>query len=69
MNIAWSTTGGKRYALQATAGGPGGSYTTNAFTDISPAILLPGGTPQTNYVDVGGATNSPARYYRTRQLP
>ena len=69
MNIAWSTTGGKSYALQATAGGPGGSYSANTFTDISPTILLPGGTPQTNYVDVGGATNSPARYYRARQLP
>lgn len=69
MNIAWSTTGGKSYALQATAGGPGGSYSSNTFTDISPTILLPGGTPQTNYVDVGAATNSPTRYYRARQLP
>jgi hypothetical protein len=70
MNIAWSTTGGKSYALQATAGGVGGSYSANAaFADISPTILLPGGTPQTNYVDVGGATNWTARFYRARQLP
>jgi len=69
MNIAWSTTGGKRYALQAVTAGPDGRYSTNAFTDVSPTILLPGGTPQTNYVDVGGATNLPARYYRARQLP
>jgi hypothetical protein len=69
MNIVWSTTGGKSYALQATAGESDGRYSANAFTDVSPTILLPGGTPQTNYVEVGGATNSPARYYRARQLP
>jgi len=43
-----------------------GSY-LNTFTDLSPVISVPGlGESTTNYLDVGGATNTPSRYYRVR---
>jgi hypothetical protein len=43
--------------------------TTN-FTDISSPIIISGsGDATTNYVDSGGATNSPSRYYRIRLVP
>lgn len=46
-----------------------GSYATN-FADISRWIVIPGsGDVRTNYVDVGGATNSSSRFYRIRLVP
>jgi len=52
--------------LQATSGGPGGSFTNN-FTDRSgPLVSSAGDIVTLNYLDVGGATNSPATYYRIR---
>jgi hypothetical protein len=44
-----------------------GSYSTNNFADIF-AVTNTVGTV-TNYLDVGGATNSPSRYYRVRLVP
>jgi hypothetical protein len=55
--------------VQTNAPPPSGSYTNN-FSDLSPTVLIPGtslGT--TNYLGVGAATNSPARYYRIRLVP
>jgi len=67
IQITWLTTGGTTNAVQATAGTPG--YNTN-FVDISGLILILGnGDTTTNYVDVGGATNSPASFYRVRLVP
>ncbi len=67
--ITWTTTGGFTNAVQATAGGGNGGYTTN-FTDISSPVIISGsGDATTNYVDNGGATNSPSRYYRIRLVP
>jgi hypothetical protein len=38
--------------------------------DISAPIIIPGtGDATTNYVDSGGATNTPSRYYRVRLVP
>jgi hypothetical protein len=55
--------------VQATAGSPGGSYSTN-FLDLSPLIIITGsGDTVTNYLDSGGATNVPSRYYRVRLAP
>jgi autotransporter-associated beta strand protein len=69
VTVTWTTAGGKTNAVQATAGGPGGDY-TNDYTDISGLIILPGiGDATTNYLDVGGATNIPSRYYRIRLAP
>ncbi len=43
-----------------------GNLTTN-FVDISPNIVAGGGDlTNASYVDVGGATNIPARFYRVR---
>ena len=64
--ITWTAGGAHTNALQATAGGTAGSYGTN-FTDISGSIILQGsGDVITNYVDGGGATNVPSRFYRIR---
>jgi pectin methylesterase-like acyl-CoA thioesterase len=68
--ITWTTAGGRTNAVQATAGDASGGYSTNGFTDISGAIEIPGnGDATTNFVDVGGATNGPSRYYRIRLVP
>jgi len=69
INVTWQTTGGKTNVVQATSGGPNGSYATNGFVNISTFIAVTGsGSVTTNYVDHGGATNQPARYYRIDQL-
>lgn len=61
--VSWMTGIGKTNALQATNGG----YATNSFTDIFTVTNTVGTT--TNYLDVGGATNKPARFYRVRLVP
>ncbi|MGD0649969.1 MAG: autotransporter-associated beta strand repeat-containing protein [Verrucomicrobiia bacterium] len=67
--IIWATAGGRTNAVQATAGDANGGYTTN-FVDLSRLIILSGsGDATTNYIDVGGATNIPSRYYRVRLVP
>jgi hypothetical protein len=55
--------------VQAVVGDTDGSYTAN-FIDISDLIIVPGSDEvTTNYVDVGGATNKPSRFYRVRLVP
>ena len=59
--------GGLTNVVQATKTASGGF--SNKFADISPTIVASGGDfTGTNYLDVGGATNSPARFYRVRLL-
>jgi hypothetical protein len=56
--------------LEFTAGTANGSY-TNSFVSAGLTNILSGGTgfgAVTNMVDVGGATNTPSRYYRVRVL-
>ena len=66
VHLTWTTTGGSTNVVQATASLGSGSYATN-FVDISAPIVVAGaGAATTNYVEVGGATNKPARYYRIR---
>ena len=65
--ISWTMGAGKTNALQVTSGDPGGGYATNGFTDIFGVTNTVGTT--TNYLDVGGATNAPSRYYRVRLVP
>jgi hypothetical protein len=68
--LTWLTIGGKTNVVQATPGKPDGSYTTNSFADISAGIVVPVfGQASTNYLDTGGATNRPSRYYRVRLVP
>ncbi|MGD0651249.1 MAG: autotransporter-associated beta strand repeat-containing protein [Verrucomicrobiia bacterium] len=56
--------------LEFTSGTANGSYTNN-FVSTGMTNILSGGTGVgaiTNMVDLGGATNVPARYYRVRVL-
>ena len=67
--VSWTTAGGYTNVVQAATGLPDGSYATN-FLDLSPLIIITGsGDAATNYLDSGGATNAPARYYRIRVQP
>jgi pectate lyase len=71
VQITWTTAGGRTNAVQATAGDVNGNYSTN-FEDIAPAphVVIPGsGDFTTNYIDEGGATNVPSRFYRVRLVP
>lgn len=67
--LTWMMGPGQTNALQATSGGPGGSYTTNGFTNIFVVTnnVMPGTI--TNFLEVGAATNAPARFYRVRLVP
>jgi pectate lyase len=67
--ITWTTAGAHTNAVQAATGDGNGGYATN-FTDISDPIIISGsGDVTTNYVDGGGLTNNPSRYYRVRLIP
>jgi T5SS/PEP-CTERM-associated repeat protein len=67
--VTWMMAPGATNTLQVAAGGPGNSYNTNGFTDI---FIVTNNTTVgtvTNYLDIGAATNAPARYYRARLVP
>jgi PKD repeat protein len=67
--VTWTTAGGYTNVVQVNAGLPDGSYSTN-FSDLSGLIVISGsGDAVTNYLDAGGATNVPARYYQIRLGP
>ena len=67
--VTWKTAGPRTNVLQATNGRRGVGYSNN-FQDISgPIIINAVGDTTTNYTDVGGATNRPARFYRIRLGP
>jgi hypothetical protein len=65
--VTWMMGSGKTNALQWTAGAGDGSYQTNSFANLFIVTNTVGTI--TNYLDVGGATNKPARYYRVRLVP
>jgi hypothetical protein len=63
--LTWTSFPGTTNIVQACPGSPvGGSYADN-FSDISP-IIIGAGSGTNSYLDAGGATNSPSRYYRVR---
>ena len=64
VNVIWTMGPGKTNALQVTAGAVNGSYQTNGFNDLFTVTNTVGVT--TNYLDTGGVTNSPSRFYRVR---
>ena len=68
--VTWAAGGGRTNQVQATAGDASGGYTNN-FADLpgSLTILSGNGDTITNYLDAGGATNAPSRYYRIRLAP
>jgi uncharacterized repeat protein (TIGR03803 family) len=61
--IKWNTNGTTNNHVQVTTGATNGSFSTNAFANLANIAVT---TPTTNYLDVGGATNTTtrARYYR-----
>jgi hypothetical protein len=64
--LTWTTTGGSTNVVQTTNGDANGSYSNN-FIDLSQQIIPTGASvTTTNYLDIGGATNNPSRYYRIR---
>jgi len=69
--ISWSTAGGHTNVMQVSAGDGNGNYATNNFADISGSTTIVSGSGNaiTNYTDVGGASNTPSRFYRIRLVP
>ena len=68
LRITWQTVGGTTNRVQAVTG-TSGNYPNN-FSNLSPIIVPNGGDlTSTNYLDMGAATNFPARYYRVRVGP
>ena len=69
--ITWTTSGGHTNVVQVTPGDGSGNFSTNDFADIvgSTAIIPGSGDATNNYTDVGGATNTPSRFYRIRLVP
>jgi len=64
--ITWKTAGRSTNVVQAAKGIPSDSL-GNSFTDISgPIIISVSGDTTTNYTELGGGTNGPARFYRVR---
>jgi hypothetical protein len=65
--LAWNTIGGQTNFVQASTGAL--NPVSNNFIDLSPAIIARGGDlTNASYVDIGGATNFPARFYRVLLL-
>jgi hypothetical protein len=61
--LTWNTIGGQTNVVQV-APGNSGAWPTS-FTSLSPAIIAGGGDlTNASYLDVGGATNFPGRFYR-----
>ena len=65
--INWMTGIGRTNALQWTPGAADGTYVTDSFADLFTVTNATGTV--TNYLDLGAATNVPARYYRVRLVP
>ncbi len=66
IRVTWTTVESHGYVLQTNA-----SPSSSGFTDFGPSIFVPAGTGEssTNYLDLGGGTVAPARYYRVRLAP
>jgi hypothetical protein len=67
IRVTWMMGSGRTNALQVTSGAGNGSYATNAFAPIFTVTNTVGTI--TNFLDVGGATNQVARFYRVRLVP
>jgi autotransporter family porin len=65
--ITWMMGPGKTNALQWVAATSNGFYQTNGYANLFIVTNTVGTV--TNYLDIGGATNKPARYYRVRLVP
>lgn len=64
LRVTWQTAGGRRDVVQV-SGKIAGNY-----TNLSSPLAIPGtGIVTTNYLELGGATNRPARFYRLKYTP
>jgi hypothetical protein len=79
VHLAWNGMAGRSYIVQTNSPGPGDSFNNTTWADMSPTNWEVGTGPaglsvgigpiQGSYVDVGGATNVPSRYYRIKTVP
>jgi hypothetical protein len=67
IRVTWMMGSGRTNALERTTGDGSGGFATNNFIPIFTVTNTVG--TATNYLDVGGATNFPARFYRVRLVP
>jgi hypothetical protein len=65
INLTWQTFGNSTNIIQLALPTADGSY-TNAFTNIGTVFVPGSGIVITNWMDYGGATNLPSRYYRVQ---
>jgi len=63
INLTWQTFGNSTNVIQLATPIIGGNYTNN-YIDLDTVIVPGSGAVITNWVDVGGATNYPSRFYR-----
>jgi hypothetical protein len=63
ITVMWTTSASGTNFVQAGNGDANGSYDTNNFQDIYGPVIVSVGTTN-SYTDVGGATNTPSRFYR-----
>ncbi len=66
VRVTWMAGPGSTNALQCSQGDASGSYSVNYTTLFTVTNTV--GTA-TNYLDVGGTTNVPSRFYRVRLVP
>ena len=69
IRLTWTAMGGTTNVVQAGNGIFRGAYSNN-FANISQSMIVTGSGPSSaSYLDVGGATNRPSRFYRVRLVP
>jgi hypothetical protein len=68
LKLTWLTIGGSTNVVQLANPIISGNY-TNSYVSLATLFVPGSGAVSTNWVDVGGATNVPSRYYRIRLLP
>ena len=70
IRITWTSFGAHTNIVQVRGGSPSDNQCSDAYTDLSPLIVITA-TNQfvTNYVHIGGATNSAPQFYRIRLIP
>jgi hypothetical protein len=76
--LTWNGMAGRSYIVQTNSPGPDGSFNGTTWADLSPTnwevgtgavgLSIGVGPVQGSYVDVGGATNVPSRYYRLKLI-
>ncbi|HUK82305.1 MAG TPA: hypothetical protein VLZ12_06700, partial [Verrucomicrobiae bacterium] len=68
IDLIWKTFGNTTNVIQLATPIINGNY-TNTYIDLD-AVIVPGsGAIITNWVDYGGATNRPSRFYRILLQP